>query len=696
MKLIYANIKLPIKKQFQQLIFGLILIFMSINVMQAQPINDDCEQAFSITDPTAYCSGRTEFSTASATDSGYGPSGCWDQVSNDVWFEFVARATGVNIVINGRNIGSTLRSPQASLYFGNCGGTIQELECQTDAGNSGGVSLIENGLVIGATYFIRVSGRGNIAGTFQLCVTNFNPPVTPGQDCRTGAILCDKSAFVVQSLTGSGQLTNEGRGTCLEPNPGSQSEDQSTWLRWTAANNGTLTFDITPLKNGDDIDFALYELPGGIDDCQNKRVLRCNATSCDGPTGLNLTSQDITEDFNCEPGEDRYVRFIDMEAGKSYGLLINNFDNTGIGFRIQWGGTGEFLGPEPDFTISPLTGLRCDQDFTATDISVFSNGSIVDYEWNFGLRAMPDQASGKGPHSINYSSFGDKFISLTVTSDKGCKVTKVKSLYAEPCCDDLEPFTLTPQVEIPSCFEGNDGSISISATGGSPEYFYKIEDGNFSPRVNFKNLSAGTYEVAIVDIKGCTDSILVLVGQPDPVTVDAGPDQEIELGDSTRMDGSYFPSLAGDSLWWAPPRGIRDINDPDSYVIPPGNTTYVLSVLTEEGCLVSDSLTIRVTIDRTFYSPNILLANGGGGPNNFFNLYGKKAVQSIELLEIYDRWGNKVYKGRELDPFDFKAGWDGFFNGRPVEQGVYTWIGHVRYLDDVVEIKTGDLTIIRQ
>ena len=34
-----------------------------------------------------------------------------------------------------------------------------------------------------------------------------------------------------------------------------------------------------------------------------------------------------------------------MVEGKSYGLLINNFDNTGIGFRIQWGGTGEFAGP---------------------------------------------------------------------------------------------------------------------------------------------------------------------------------------------------------------------------------------------------------------------------------------------------------------------------------------------------------------
>lgn len=662
----------------------------------AQPANDDCENSFKINNVTSYCSGKTEFTLTGATDSGYGPSGCWDGAANDVWFEFTARATGVNIVVNGRNIGSSLRNPQASLYFGVCGGTIQELECQSDIANSGGVALVENGLIIGATYYIRVTGRSNGAGTFQLCVTNFNPPVIPGQDCPTGAILCDKSSFVVQSLSGSGQLTNEGTGTCLEPFAGSQSEDQSTWLRWTAANDGTLTFDITPLKSGDDIDFALYELPGGVDDCQNKKVIRCNATSCDGPTGLNLSSSDLTEDFNCEPGEDRYVKFIDMVAGKSYGLLINNFDNTGIGFRIDWGGTGEFAGPEPDFSISPLTGLRCDQDFTVTDASAFANGSIVSYEWNFGLRSIPTMSNGKGPHSVNYSSFGEKFISLTVTSDRGCKVTKVKSLYAEPCCEDLEPFSFFPLVTLPSCNGGDNGSIAISATGGTPDYFFKFNDGKYSPKTSFSNLSTGSYEIAIIDVKGCTDSLQVTVGEPEPVVVDAGPDQEIELGDSTLIQASYFPVSPGDSIWWTPSSAVTNVNQLSTFTLPPGTTTYVFSVLTEEGCLVQDSLTIRIIVDRTVYSPNIILADGGGGPNSYFNIIGKKAVRSIELLEIYDRWGNKIFKGSELDPLDYKSGWDGFFNGSPVEQGVYTWLAKIGYYDNVTETLTGNITVIRR
>ncbi|MBK8700613.1 MAG: gliding motility-associated C-terminal domain-containing protein [Saprospiraceae bacterium] len=673
--------------------FSLLLLFFSPFLIAQVPY-DDCDNARLISNPESYCSGKTEFSLNGATDSGYGPSSCWTGPAADIWFEFKAIATGVNIVVNGRNIGSTLRNPQATLYYGVCGGTIQELDCNADVTNLGVIALFENGLIIGATYYIRVSGINGPSGNFQLCVTNFNPPVIPGQDCPTAAILCDKSAFVVQTLSGSGSQPNEGKGTCLEPFPGSQSEDQSTWLKWTAANNGTLTFDITPLKDGDDIDFALYELSGGIDDCNNRKALRCNATACDGSTGLNLTSTDLEEDFNCDKGEDRYVKFIDMEAGKSYGLLINNFDNSGIGFRISWGGTGEFLGPEPDFIIDPVSGLRCDQDFSVTDASTFSNGTITDYEWHFGLRAIPASSDVKGSHQVKYSSFGEKYISLTVTSNRGCKVTKVKSLNAEPCCEDLEDISISPKVTFPDCNGDAAGQIDVAGLGGNPEYFFKLNNGKFTPRTRFDKLPAGSYEIVIVDTKGCTDSIVVDVEEPDPIVVDAGPDVELELGDSTLLNGSYFLEETGDSIWWSPPNGLRTPLDLETNATAPGTTTYTLHIKSEKGCEASDSLTIRVITNRTIYAPNIILANGQGGPNNFFNLVGRKAVKSIDVLEVYDRWGNKLYQGEDIDPFDQTSGWDGTFNGSAVNPGVYTWIARVRYVDEVVEVKSGDITVV--
>ena len=77
----------------------------------------------------------------------------------------------------------------------------------------------------------------------------------------------------------------------------------------------------------------------------------------------------------------------------------------------------------------------------------------------------------------------------------------------------------------------------------------------------------------------------------------------------------------------------------------------------------------------------------------------------MELIEIFDRWGNKVYEGydsRLPDPpgetFVFNtydSGWNGLFKGKPVEAGVYAWRAVVRYIDDEVKQNQGSLTVIR-
>jgi gliding motility-associated-like protein len=672
--------------------YAFLLAFLCYTV-NGQVEFDDCSTAKIITDPGSYCSANGAFDLTGTSDAGYGPASCWTGVSKDMWFQFTAVATGVNIVINGKNIGSTLQRPQAALYQGNCGSTIEELDCETDNG-TGGLSLSENGLIIGATYLIRVSGENSTVGKFQLCINNFNPPVLPGQDCPTGAILCDKNSFVVQSLSGTGLITDEGRGTCLKPSGATNSEDQSIWFRWTAANNGTLTFDITPLRSGDDIDFALFELPGGIEDCNNKVSIRCNATACDGPTGLNETSIDLVEDFNCDPGEDRYVKYIDMEAGKSYGLLINNFDNTGIGIKMDWGGTGEFQGPKPDFTIDPLSGLRCDQDFTITDVSINPTGTLKTYDWNFGLQALPKNADTKGPHKVNYASFGKKYISLTVASDKGCKVTVVKEIYAEPCCEDLEKIGIESDIKFVDCAGQPTGKITATGTGGTPDYFFKFNEGSFSPNNMFDKLKAGTYEVVVQDIKGCADSINVTVVEPEPIIVEAGPDQEIDLGDFTTISGTYTPIQNNDMFFWTPPNGVKSPTELTTEVLPPGTTTYILNVVNSLGCLGQDSLVIKVLPNYVVYYPNIIYPEAGG-VNGIFNIVGRKSAKVIDLLEIYDRWGSKVYKGINISPFDKTQGWDGSFNGKAVEQGVYTWLAKIRFLDEHVETRFGDITVVR-
>jgi len=597
-------------------------------------------------------------------------------------------------VLYGGAGNNDLLQMQMALYSGNCGGTINEFNCVTGTGT---INMFETGLVIGQKYFIRINGRVDAQGDFSLCINNYNPPSEPGQDCVSGAVLCDKSPFVVQAVSGAGNDPDEANGSCLGTG-GALSENQSTWFKWTAANDGTLTFTITPLKATDDLDFVLYEIPD-TDDCA-KTQIRCMATSCEGPTGLNLESTDLEEDLNCEPGEDGFVRFIDMVAGQSYALMINNFTSSGVGFGMEWGGTGEFLGPDADFMIIPESGLSCDQEFQIINTSTSpADFTITDYDWDFGERAVPPTSNLENPPGVTYEKFGEKFVVLTIETNKGCIVTEVLPLEAEPCCNEL--FDIGIDVlnqEDVSCPGFNDGSFSVAGNGGSPEYEFEInQNDDLTINGTFEDLAAGTYQVNVQDIKGCFDSIVVTIDEPDPVVANAGPDKTAILGFGTELEGSFDPPGANVTLNWTSvpmDETMSCFDCPNPEIIPPGTTVYTLKVTTADGCMTFDDVTVRVKLERPVFEPNIFTPNEDG-INDIFTIFTNRAGKSLDVLRVYDRWGNRVYEGLDLELNNPTVGWDGIFNGQSAQQGVYAWYAEVTFIDNVSVEYKGSVTLNR-
>ena len=75
----------------------------------------------------------------------------------------------------------------------------------------------------------------------------------------------------------------------------------------------------------------------------------------------------------------------------------------------------------------------------------------------------------------------------------------------------------------------------------------------------------------------------------------------------------------------------------------------------------NDTLTINVEVEklRQFYVPNIFTPNGDG-QNDRFGIFGGKEVERIEL-QIFDRWGNKVFSELNMEPIDDSKSWDGSF-----------------------------------
>ena len=688
------------KKNMKKYILTYFIILLSIGFVYAQPSNDECETAIILPDVTDWCSADSEFSNINATPSGYGAPDCWDTKDNDVWFRFTATATAVNIIVSGLGNSGSLQNPMVALYVDNgCFGTINQKKCKKDFSSNNIVELNEGAMIIGESYLIRVNGEFGNTGTFKLCVTHYFPPVEPGQDCVTGSLLCDKSPFVVEYVSGAGNDPDETTGTCISE------EKQMTWFKWIAKNSGTLTFTLTPLQITDDLDFVLFELPDGINDCSSKNSIRCNATfggnnePCGPKTGLSLVSTDLEENYNCDAGEDGFVKYIDMVPGKAYALAINNWSNSGIGFAMEFGGTGEFEGPEPDFAFDPPSGLRCEDSIAIVDKTTYNLGNIVSKYWTFGRDAIPQTSSNNNPPKIFYDSYGWKTVSLTVESDKGCISTAVKDIWMEPCCEDL-PLDERLKVVLdsttdPDCTGDENGSIKISGQRGNPYYRYSLQDTNFNYNSYYQNLGAGTYKVYIVDKKGCRDSLLVDIVDPDELIADAGPDKYIDLGEKTNLSGSYYPSNYDVTQLWTPFYNLDDSTDFNTGAFPYEQTTYTLTVTQDStGCTDKDQMIVYVKDIREIRIPNIFSPNGDG-LNDSFTAYNVRAAIGIEKMNIYNRWGELIFETKNIPLGDISKGWDGTYKGQRVNPGVYVYLFEVKFLDNKVLPFSGDITVLR-
>ncbi|MEP7195155.1 MAG: gliding motility-associated C-terminal domain-containing protein [Saprospiraceae bacterium] len=688
----------------------LLYFIQSFYVLFAQPANDNCSNAVKIVDVTQYCSKVGEFTNVGGTPS-YGAATCWVASPSDVWFSFRALASDVSITIIGTNpknngvAGGTLSSMVAALYSGVCGGTINQLACSSDNANNGILTLYKGGLIVGQQYFIRIDGRNNAFGTFQLCINNYFPPAKAEQDCRAATVLCNNNPFVNDAFSGNGIDPNEAAGSCLGEGGGlGSSESQSTWYTWIAKNDCQLTFTLRPLNPSDDLDFAVYELPSGIHNCADKKLLRCNATAppCAYATGLNLTDRDTSENFNCDAGENGFSKYIDMVAGRAYTLVINNFSNTGIGFAMDWGGC-EFQGPEPLFKVIPDSGLRCETLFSVEDFSTFVAGNITKYEWNFGVGAIPQTADTKGPHGVSYNSFGEKFITLTLTTDLGCKISKVKRIVAEPCCEDLPDIeVIIDSIYDVKCFGEKNGRIVFRGNKGNPYtdqltqlqyYTFSLDGIDFFQITDLNNLAAGTYTLYIQDRKGCTSSINFTIAEPPPVLVSAGSDLEILLGDKVNLSATVQPSGVYNFIWSTFGTEICSTCQTTTYS-PLKDGYYTVTAIDENGCIGKDSIFIRVKKEYNVFAPNVLSSNDDG-INDYFIVRGNDALVSLEKLEIFDRWGGKTYGRQNVSKSEFDRLWDGTFQGEKVNPGVFTYVIIAKFIDGTIKDFSGDITILR-
>lgn len=133
-------------------------------------------------------------------------------------------------------------------------------------------------------------------------------------------------------------------------------------------------------------------------------------------------------------------------------------------------------------------------------ISIQASGGTEPYEFSFDDGAFGTTAS--------FSNLAAGTYVISVRDKNGCTQMKEAVLTAPG-----STLTLTAAADASGC-KTSEGSIEITASGGSSSYEYKLDAGSFGSSNVFTGLSAGAHTVTVKDSEGCvaTQSVTLKSG----------------------------------------------------------------------------------------------------------------------------------------------------------------------------------------
>jgi len=322
--------------------------------------------------------------------------------------------------------------------------------------------------------------------------------------------------------------------------------------------------------------------------------------------------------------------------------------------------------------------LDCFEDCDANiDVSISGGNGQLNFLWN----------TGETNTSLINLCEGD--YTLTVTDDL-CN-------YVLTTIEITEPLPLNYEYAVIDVVCPGDGTGVIeifNLSGGTPPYLFSLNNGPFSSDSTITNLDGGSYNFVLSDANGCTMEETISIYEPPAITVSAGPDHTIELGEGVEIDGLVFP-IANQSVVWSPSDSLSCITCLEPWANPTSTMTYTISVTDSiTGCVITDQMIVEVIKNRNVFIPNVFTPNGDGA-NDQFTIYTGNGVRKINEFKVYDRWGALVYGVEDIYPGHNFFGWDGFKKGKEMNNAVFAWYAEIEFLDNEVILYKGDVTLAK-
>lgn len=534
-----------------------------------------------------------------------------------------------------------------------------------------------------------VTGVG--AGTYQVIMTDGN-----GCSSQVNTTVGDTPAtFSGTTTVVSCPGGNDGTATAImTPNLGTvtyQWDDPMMQTTSTATGLTAGTYNCTVTSTvgcTGTITVTVTEIPGMIGVITSQSDVTCNSGN-NGIIDVNITQGTAPYSYSWDNSVSTTDVASDLFAGTH---TVTVTDNNGCVITI----TGTIAEPNSLAIVSltPDTQI-CPED----DIMLTAVGS-----------------GGSSPYTFTWYEAGTMIgTGTTITVDPEVTNTQYCVTLSEVCgspTDEectmiyfptpIEPSAVADETE--KCMPGRFEFTNTSANGVEIASTYwefgddgaVLEIGNDSTHYQFNEVGVFDVIITTTSIYGCvyTDTMKQIVEvKPNPIadfTFSSNPttifEPAVQMQDRSSVDVVAYS-------WYSPYSNptTSGISDPKFYFPDEvGSYPVTLAVVTEHGCVDTLTLYLNVVQDILFFAPNAFTPDGDEHNQNW-----KPEIQGIDEFDfdlfIFNRWGELIWENH--DPL---IGWDGTYNGKLVQTGMYTWRARVKDLyNDAKHEFNGSINVLK-
>ncbi|MCR9251645.1 MAG: T9SS type A sorting domain-containing protein [bacterium] len=205
------------------------------------------------------------------------------------------------------------------------------------------------------------------------------------------------------------------------------------------------------------------------------------------------------------------------------------------------------------------------------EVELFGGTAPYEFIWSTGSVESSTHNLSAGNHSV------------TITDANGCEISE------EFTVGQPDPISPINQVLIdPTCYEGEDGSISLGAQGGTAPYQFSWAGGQEGSFIS--GLTDGDYSVTITDDNDCVQTVEYSINEPSELFITTLPGNTVEVcdGGDAILDGGEE---------WAQYQWYHEdeLFSSDRKVMVEDAGTYQLTAYTEQGCSAEESVNVEVT-----------------------------------------------------------------------------------------------------